>query len=449
MNYLKKLEQEVILKNRCFGCGLCIVPFLKEEATMEILDDVPLPKFKDQIELKLDKDIFNACPGIGINYMDLYNEYYGSPPNNWYTGIADKFGIGYSLDNDLRNKCSSGGVLTEVLIYLLEKKLIDAAILVKQGLPNPRYASYYFARNRKDIMECAQSVYTPVSNLDSMREFKSNEKYAITCLPEQSASIRYLQLRGHKQSLQIKYILGPYTGTSLKHSAIDALLRLYKIPKHDKIKEIKWRDGNWPGSLNITFNSGNKINSKKIYYNFLTPFYISRTSLQSQDFVNEFADISVGDAWSPEFEKKEEGVSVVISRNKEMSLIIEEMIKLEKITLKNVNKTEILNMHGHMNDFKKRGSYIRLKMRSLFNIASPNNGLRPDSILISRVFVEIVIVLIFKLCSNSFSRKIMEFIPVAWLGFIFNKARLAWKELSKPVKRSNLSSLKMIRNNKK
>ena len=71
MNYLKKLEQEVILKNRCFGCGLCIVPFLKEEATMEILDDVSLPKFKDQIELKLDKEIFNACPGIGINYIGL------------------------------------------------------------------------------------------------------------------------------------------------------------------------------------------------------------------------------------------------------------------------------------------------------------------------------------------------------------------------------------------
>ena len=44
------------------------------------------------------------------------------------------------------------------------------------------------------------------------------------------------------------------------------------------------------------------------------------------DFVNEFADLSVGDAWSPKYEKEGGGFSVVVTRTGAMERIIEEMI---------------------------------------------------------------------------------------------------------------------------
>ena len=58
-------------------------------------------------------------------------------------------------------------------------------------------------------MECSQSIYIPVSMLDILRDLDPNETYAITCLPEQSASLRALQKKLYKPALQVKFILGP------------------------------------------------------------------------------------------------------------------------------------------------------------------------------------------------------------------------------------------------
>ncbi len=71
----------------------------------------------------------------------------------------------------------------------------------------------------------------------------------------------------------------------------------------DGITSLKWRAGEWPGYLEIKTESGRLIRSNKFYYNYLIPFFITRNSLQNMDFANEFCDLSVGDAWSPRFEK--------------------------------------------------------------------------------------------------------------------------------------------------
>jgi coenzyme F420 hydrogenase subunit beta len=445
LKYIQKLQQNVVDKNRCFGCGLCTAPFNNKKAFMKKTNDVPIPVFnlleKEDIDLKY----YKACPGLEIDYYELYQKFYKSIPSNWYSGIVRKSAIGYSLNQTVRLNSSSGGIISEVLIYLLENKLIDAAILVKQGtIDSPKDAKYFFARNKRDILDCSQSIYTPVSTLDSLKEFVPNENYAITCLPEQSAAIRYLQVNNDKTANQIKYVLGPYTGTSLNNLAIDALLRMSKIKSSDLIKQIKWRAGEWPGKLKIEMNSGKVIESEKIYYNFLIPFYISNQSMQSYDFVNEFADLSVGDAWSPKYESIKKGFSVVISRNDKMNKILDDMKKNKIIELSNVEKKEILNMHGHMIDFKKRGSYIRKKFKNLLGQETASNGLRPDKISFLRYCVEFLIIFIFKISSLSISRRLLEMIPIPLLGPFFNRLRLLWKDISKPIKRNKLSKLNMV-----
>ena len=52
------------------------------------------------------------------------------------------------------------------------------------------------------------------------------------------------------------------------------------------------------------------------------------------DFTNEFADLSVGDAWSPIFEAEGGGHSVVVTRTKEMEVIIQKMIEENILNLK-------------------------------------------------------------------------------------------------------------------
>ena len=131
-----------------------------------------------------------------------------------------------------------------------------------------------------------------------------------------------------------------------------------------------------------------------------------------------------------------------------MNEILENMKKNKIIELSDVEKKEILNMHGHMIDFKKRGSFIRKKFKSFIGQETASNGLRPDKITFLRYFVELLILLLFKVSSLSISRRLLEMIPISLLGPFFNRLRLLWKGISKPVKRNKLSELNMVQTNK-
>jgi coenzyme F420 hydrogenase subunit beta len=112
--------------------------------------------------------------------------------------------------------------------------------------------------------------------------------------------------------------------------------------------------------------------------------------------------------------------------------------------LKKVDPIKASDMHGHMLDFKKRGGYIRNKLRKLFGIYSPSYGYKPKKISLSRIFVEIIISLIFRVGKTGIARWIISKIPDSYIGPIFDKLRLFWKSISRPTKRKGLSEYKVI-----
>ena len=379
----------------------------------------------------------------GVNYPDLYKKVYGCFPSNWLVGHVMKVRTGHAANKKIRANAASGGVITQTLIYLLENKLVDAVVIAKQGIPSPELASPVIATTREEILSGAGSVYVPVAMLEILDDLDPNKKYAITCLPEESAILRVMQQNGISSALQIKYVLGPYTGTALNPEAIRCYLQSKKIREDDPITSLKWRAGDWPGYLEVKTKSGKIIRTPKVYYNFLIPFFITQNSLTSMDFANEFADLSVGDAWSPIFETLGGGHSVVVTRNKEMESIIEDMCNRGLLELKVEDVLKATDMHGHMLDFKKRGGWIRNNWRRAFGKSSPDYGYRPKKIPVSRYVVEIIISLIFMVGRLKFSRWLVTKIPESIIGPIFNFLRLNWKKLSRPTKRKGLSNFEI------
>jgi coenzyme F420 hydrogenase subunit beta len=186
------------------------------------------------------------------------------------------------------------------------------------------------------------------------------------------------------------------------------------------------------------------LRSKKVYYNFLIPFFIAQQSLQELDFTNEFCDLSVGDAWSPKFESQGGGHSVIVTRSEAMERIVGEMAEKGLLVAEDVDPVEALEMHGHMLDFKKRGSFIRNRMRTFFGKRAPRFGLRPEKIPLGRIAAEIVISGLFLVARTAPARKLVEFVPERVIGPLFDRLRLSWKAASKPTKRKGLADLRMI-----
>lgn len=433
--------QGIVDAGTCVGCGACVVLAIGGTAKMRATQGGPVPSF-DAGETFSDI-AWTACPGKGVDYPELYRQHFGNLPEDWRVGIVNKMWTGFACDQVIRRAGASGGVTSRVLIHLLETGRVDGVVLARQDLPIPGEATWFIARSREEILQCAGSVYIPVPMLESLSSFRSGERYAMTCVPEQTSALRVLQHAGHEQAQQVEYVLGAYTGTALYPGAIRALLRSKGIPDHDAITSLQWRAGEWPGYLEIKTTGGKTIRSKKVYYNFLIPFYVTRASLQSMDFANEFTDLSVGDAWSPKFESLGAGFSVIASRTEKMTALLEEMETAGLLELDAVDPLEASAMHGHMIDFKKRGGYLRNRWRRLIGLAAPDYGLRPQPLDAARIIVEVIISTIFLIAGTPIARKILEWIPEEILGPAFNKLRLFWKAASKPAKRKGLKNLSM------
>jgi coenzyme F420 hydrogenase subunit beta len=437
----KELKRKVVDAGICTGCGACVALDSSGDSHMEDTPLGPQPVFSSHADLPTYADA--VCPGRGVDYPRLYQQHYGQHPANWLAGCAEKVRTGFAGDPEIRKAGASGGVLTQTLIYLLESRRVDAVILAKQGVPTAEKARAVIATTREEIIAGAQSVYIPVSMLDILRGLEPGKTYAMTCLPEQSAALRVMQQNGFKPALQIRYVVGPYTGTALYPAAIRCFLRSKRVREDDAITSLNWRAGEWPGCLEIKTAGGRVIQTPKVYYNFLIPFFVTQTSLQSMDFANEFADLAVGDAWSPVFEAQGGGHSIVVTRTAEMESVISEMCGNGLLKLDEEDPAKASDMHGHMLDFKKRGGWLRNQWRRKTGRAAPDYGYCPSRIPASRIMVEVIISSLFAVGKTRFARWMVSCIPESIIGPVFNKLRLGWKKASKPTKRKGLADFEV------
>lgn len=384
---------------------------------------------------------YEGCAAQNCPYPELNKFTFGKLPENWLSGIVEKSFIGHTTDESIRREGASGGVLSAVLIYLLETKKIQGAICLQMGKSAPYKAEPIIARTKEEILSCAQSIYsvTPVNTILEQLD-QENGPLAYVGLPDQVAAIRKLQMINHPSVRNIKYVLGPYMGTQMYFEAIRSFLRSHGVRSEKEIANLQYRAGEWPGHLQITLKDGRVLKAEKFYYNYLIPFFITRSSLQLVDFTNELTDISVGDAWSPEYEKKGGGHSVVLARSNEATKIIAEMKKLNLLTLQEEPLSKVLSMHGHMIDFKKRGSFIRMGWKK----QRPEYGYEPECIPASRIATEWCLGLFFWTGSLSISRWAIEHIPIMIVGPVFNFLRKTWKKASKPTKRRGLYDMKFM-----
>ncbi|MDI6774417.1 MAG: Coenzyme F420 hydrogenase/dehydrogenase, beta subunit C-terminal domain [Verrucomicrobiota bacterium] len=435
----QRLLGEVVRGGICTGCGACVALDPSRLSEMTDTELGPVPSFHERADLP---DLaWAACPGKGYDYLRLHKDQFGTLPTNWLLGNFRKVRTGYAADPQIRRRGASGGALSATLLHLLETGRIDAAVIVRQHVLEQETVRVKIARAREEILNAAGSIYAPVSTLDILRSLNRAERYAMTCLPDQAAALRRMQLADFAPARQIRYLLGPYTGTAMYPGAVRCFLRSHFVPRTDRVMSLRWRAGEWPGHLEIRTAQGRILRAKKFHYNYLIPFFVTQASLQSGDFTNEFCDLSAGDAWSPRFEAQSEGYSVLTTRSKEMEEIIVEMIAAGRLVANEENPLDALGMHGHMLDFKKRGSYIRNRTRRFFGRKAPDYGVRPRPLPRSRWAVECVIMAIFTLGGTRAARFAVGWIPSWLIGPLFALLRRVWKAVSKPAKRKGLREL--------
>ena len=412
----------------CTKCGTCSLVYPEN---FEIQNN--FIKLIKNLSLTKLKTFNNFCPGTGFSYINKNSKNFSN-----LIGPYFKSYVGYSNDNLLRKNSASGGVITEILLYLIKSKKVDYVLMPIQDKNYNKLPEYKITKNFDEIKNNSQSIYTkiPIKNLINPQ----SKKIVFVGLPDQISSIKQL-IKSKIIKTNIQFFIGPMVGINMDSNSIDGIKLSYNINKDAKISKLKWREGKWPGYLGIKFIGYKKIKLKKFYYNFLLPFFCSHESLLSTDFSNEDADISVGDAWSPKYENSNSGgISLIWSKNSKGDRILN-MMKIKKIINTSViTYNEAIQMHSHMLDFKKRGSQYRKNLYKLFNLPTPNHIIKKVNFKFSRYVIETIILSVIIILKSKLGKILLLYFSPNLLGLIFEKLRYFWKKITKNTKRENLDS---------
>lgn len=424
----------------CNRCGSC-VGLSKGTITFADREGRFRPLLSGDLEEKDYDRILDACSGASFDFPAHREHFYPDAPGfHTFTGPYHSIHIGHAINPELRSTGASGGIISAILVYLLEKKKIDGAVVTRMSREKPWLTEPFIATTKEEVLEAAQSKYilTSVNEmLEQIAAFKGNLAYV--GLPGQVQSIRKLQKAGDPAVAPISYILGPFYGNTLHFSSIRSFLKSYGEKDHSQISELHFRHGEWPGNMRIVMQSGRVIELKKFHANYLIPFHIVRNSLYCTDFSNEFTDISGGDAWAPVYEERGLGFSVVMGRSQQGRQLLEEMERDGWLRLSPITEKECIEMHSHGYDFKKRGSFIRISFRKMRFGTVPDYGYTLRGFPLKRVAMEIIISTLFVLLSTRLARWCVEQFSPDFIGKIFERSRTRWKKSTHNIKRESLS----------
>lgn len=435
----KKELKRIMRSELCNRCGTCValsdgkIAFRGKEKKYR-------PVMLENLSGPEADRILNACAGKTFFFPEYREHFYPHPAHyHTYIGPYEDLFIGHATDPEVRLKAGSGGLISAVLIYLLDKKLIDGAIVTRMSEKKPWLTEPFIASTREEILEAAQSKYIITSVNEILAESRHfTGSLAFVGLPGQVQSIRKLQKSQDKSVANIRYIFGPFYGNTLNFSSVTSFLRSYGEKDFMQIRRLWFRYGEWPGNMRVEMNNGKTYELKKFHANYLIPFHILKNSLFCTDLANEFTDISGGDAWSPEYEERGKGYSIIIPRSESGKAIIDEMVREGRLEITSCSEEKCITMHSHGYDFKKRGSFIRIGFRKLFFRPVPDYGYRLSGFPASRYLMECLISSLFLLLGSWPARRMSELFSPVFIGKIFEKTRSTWKNSTRTIKRKNL-----------
>lgn len=336
----KDLKLEVIDRGICGKCGGCVSFCSAGELNAIEIGDNELPEYVDE-ELCLKCGIcYLICPQTAALNSELKEKFGWKPPIGRYRKVTSA----RTTNERVREICTDGGLVTSILLYLLEQNMINGAVVSKKTGRFSRKA--IIARAPEEFIEAAGSkfsgslhleelggkytTYTPILSTIKSLERKYLRDIAVVGTPCQINAIRKMQCLGVIPADLVKYTIGLFC---IENFSFDDLAR-------ERLEK----------KLDINMEDIVKLNIKEDFIITLTNNVTIHVPLKEldevarpacftcKDFSNEYADLSVGGLGSPD------GYTTVLIRTEVGSSIYEGALRqgyIEERTFKDVEESRI------------------------------------------------------------------------------------------------------------
>lgn len=261
---------------------------------------------------------------------------------------------GFVAEGSFRERGSSGGMTTWLLIELLETGRIDAVVHMVPTPNDDTLFGYRISTDPADIAGGSKSRYYPGELSQLVREIAdSGKRYAVTAIPSIAYEIRLLQQADPRYREAIRFVIGLVCG-------------------HQKTanyaRQLAWRAGILPSELtSIDFRSKDPETGANRYRaevkglrdgvevvahirqgsidetDWGLGMFKSNFSDYTEDAFNETADAVFGDAWLPEYVEESSGTNIAIVRNPELDEIVQAARRAGRLHLDDLAEQRVLD----------------------------------------------------------------------------------------------------------
>ena len=259
----------------------------------------------------------------------------------WGDCLVDPF-YAYSNNGILRKKASSGGMVSEIVIHLIENKKVDAIIQTKVADNSQILTKTVVNSEIEEIIDCCGSRYTISSPLyDICNALEKGKKYAFIGKPCDVMSVRNWKRIDPVIDEQIPFLISFICAGMPSKPAGERLLSSLNTSEEECINLV-YRGNGWPGA---TFSQSKNGTVEKMSYSDSWGKVLGRDVALAcrfcYDGIGEAADISCGDGWyikdnHPDF-SEHDGRNVVFIRTLKGKELVDDMVKQGRITCLSTN----------------------------------------------------------------------------------------------------------------
>ena len=364
----------------CTGCGTCAALCPRHAITLEInrKRGIYLPRV-NETTCNACGICVRVCPCHAVDFAALNEASFGCQPRDALLGNYIACYTGHAADADIRYKSSSGGVVSALLIFALEKGLIDGALVTRMNPEKPLEPQPFIARTRAEILSASGSKYCPVPAniaLEEILKAKEGEKFAVVGLPCHMHGLRKAELVNKKLRERVALRVGLFCGSTAGFAGTSLLLNRVGMRERD-IVSINYRGDGWPGHLIIKTRNGKRESIPySDYISVLGTFFIPQRCQLCFDGVAELADISLGDAWLPQFAENSKGESIILLRTDAGRALVEKTMDESVIELVRTNPKNVIVSQKGLFYRKKKLNYANARiMRNRITSGNIDNAL--------------------------------------------------------------------------
>jgi coenzyme F420 hydrogenase subunit beta len=306
--------QDVVDWGLCTGCGACYYACAKGHLRLVNIETIGIRPHIAPGACADCNRCLSICPGYSLD-GDLVTGHL-SPNSHAHEefGSALEIWEGHATDAEIRYRGSSGGVLSALTVYCLEREGMAFALHSAMDERQPWLNTTVQSRTRGEILARAGSRYAPASPCDGLSTIEASDQPCVFIgKPCDTAAVFKLRSERPALSHNLGLVLSFFcAGTPSTQGTIDLLKNLH-ITK-ESVSQVRYRGEGWPGRFKVFCdNTGERSLSYPESWGRLSHYRPLRCQL-CPDGLGRIADISCGDAWERFDGTGDPGRSLVIVR---------------------------------------------------------------------------------------------------------------------------------------